>query len=293
MSLGPEEPNAIVALDAGKGRVTPNVRAAQIELYEGLKATSQNAWPSREWDALSLVGLLADFMPAGFYYKTFMQPRAAWAKLYEPAIRWAAGLGVAPKDPDPDHYAFEYAHCDVAVIGGGPAGLAAALAAARAGARVILFDDQAEFGGSLLAETKARIDGADASVWLAATLAELAASPRVTLLPRTQAFGLYAQNFIGARAAADRPSRRARSRHARASGCGRCAPSASCWRPARSSARWSSPTTTGRGSCSPRRRGRSRRATASSRARASSSRRRTIPAIAPRSTSPRRESRSR
>ena len=97
------------------------------------------------------------------------------------------------------------------MIGGGPAGLAAALAAARAGARVILFDDQAEFGGSLLAETKARIDGADASVWLAATLAELAASPRVTLLPRTQAFGLYAQNFIGARAAADRPSRRARS----------------------------------------------------------------------------------
>ena len=178
LSLGPEEPNAIVALDAGEGRVTPNLRAAQIELYEGLKASSQNAWPSREWDALSLVGLFADFMPAGFYYKTFMQPHGAWARLYEPAIRWAAGLGVAPKDADPDHYAFEYAHCDVAVIGGGPAGLAAALSAARAGVRVILFDDQAEFGGSLLAETKARIDGADASVWLAATLAELAASPR-------------------------------------------------------------------------------------------------------------------
>jgi sarcosine oxidase subunit alpha len=198
LSLGPEEPNAIVALDAGEGRVTPNARAAQIELYEGLKASSQNVWPSREWDALSLVGLFADFMPAGFYHKTFMQPKGAWARLYEPAIRWVAGLGVAPKAPDRDHYAFEYAHCDVAVIGGGPAGLAAALSAARAGARVILFDDQAEFGGSLLNETKARIDGADASVWLAATLAELAATPRVTLLPRTQAFGLYAQNFIGA-----------------------------------------------------------------------------------------------
>ena len=198
LSLGPEEPNAIVSLDAGKGRVTPNVRAAQIELYEGLKASSQNAWPSRQWDALSLVGLFSDFMPAGFYYKTFMQPKGAWARLYEPAIRRAAGLGIAPKDADPDHYAFEYTHCDVAVIGGGPAGLAAALSAARAGARVILFDDQAEFGGSLLAETQARIDGAAASVWLAATLAELAASPRVKLLARTQAFGLYAQNFIGA-----------------------------------------------------------------------------------------------
>ena len=105
LSLGPEEPNAIVSLDAGPGRVTPNLRAAQIELYEGLKASSQNAWPSRQWDALSLVGLFADFMPAGFYYKTFMQPHGAWERLYEPAIRWAAGLGVAPKDPDPDHYA--------------------------------------------------------------------------------------------------------------------------------------------------------------------------------------------
>ena len=198
LSLGPEEPNAIVSLDAGKGRVTPNLRAAQIELYEGLKASSQNAWPSREWDALSLVGLAADFMPAGFYYKTFMQPQGAWARLYEPAIRRAAGLGVAPKDPDPDHYAFEYAHCDVAVIGGGPAGLGAALAAARAGARVIVFDDQAELGGSLLAEAKARIDGAAASVWLAAAVAELAAAPRVRLLSRSLAFGLYAQNFIGA-----------------------------------------------------------------------------------------------
>ena len=150
VSLGSDEPNALVTLDAGKGRVTPNLRATQIELYEGLTARSQNAWPSLERDAMAVNGRLSAFFPAGFYYKTFIQPAGAWEKVYEPAIRQAAGLGVAPKDPDPDRYAFEYRHCDVAVVGAGPAGLAAALSAARAGARVILFDEQAEFGGSLL-----------------------------------------------------------------------------------------------------------------------------------------------
>ena len=196
LSLGSDEPNALVAVDAGKGRVTPNLRATQVELYEGLKATSQNAWPSLEWDALAVNSVFAPLFPVGFYYKTFMQPKGAWEAIYEPAIRRAAGLGEAPRDPDPDHYAFEYAHCDVAVVGSGPAGLAAALAASRAGARVMLFDEQAEFGGSLLAERAATIDGAPAADWLAATLAELAAAPRVQLLPRTQIFGYYAQNFL-------------------------------------------------------------------------------------------------
>ena len=198
LSLGSEEPNALVALDAGKGRVTPNLRATQIELYEGLKASSQNAWPSLEWDALAVNGLFSPFLPAGFYYKTFMQPKGAWEALYEPMIRRAAGLGEAPRDADPDHYAFEFAHCDLAVVGAGPAGLAAALAAGRAGARVMLFDEQPEFGGSLLAERSAAIDGAPAAEWLAASLAELAAMPRVQLLPRTQIFGYYAQNFLAA-----------------------------------------------------------------------------------------------
>src|SRR6202012_2558868 len=124
------------------------------------------------------------------------QPKGAWEALYEPMIRRAAGLGEAPRDPDPDHYAFEYAHCDVAVVGSGPAGLAAALAASRAGARVMLFDEQAELGGSLLAEMSATIDGVSAGAWLAAALAELAAAPRVRLLARTQIFGVYPQNFL-------------------------------------------------------------------------------------------------
>jgi sarcosine oxidase subunit alpha len=198
LSLGSDEPNALATLDAGPGRVTPNLRATQIELYEGLKARSQNAWPSLQWDAMAVNGVASALFPAGFYYKTFMGPRGAWENLYEPAIRRAAGLGVAPEDPDADHYGFEHRHCEVAVVGAGPAGLAAALAAARAGARVILFDEQAEMGGSLLAETQATIDGRSAAEWLASAVAELAASPRVTLLPRTQVFGYYAQNFLAA-----------------------------------------------------------------------------------------------
>src|SRR5271155_3370133 len=198
LSLGSDEPNALVTLDAGKGRITPNLRATQIELYEGLKARSQNAWPSLQWDAMAVNGLASALFPAGFYYKTFIGPQGAWENLYEPAIRRAAGLGVAPENPDPDHYGFEHRHCEVAVVGAGPAGLAAALAAARAGARVILFDEQAEFGGSLLAETQAIIDGRSAAEWVASAVAELAAAPRVTLLPRTQAFGYYHQNFLAA-----------------------------------------------------------------------------------------------
>ena len=198
ISMGSDEPNALVTLDAGPGRVTPNLRATQIELYEGLKATSQNAWPSLRRDAMAAAGALSAFLPAGFYYKTFMQPLGAWENLYEPILRRAAGLGVAPTASDPDHYAFEYKHCEVAVVGAGPAGLAAALAAARAGVRVVLFDEQAELGGSLLGDTQARIDGRSTASWAAAAIAELRASPRVTLLPRTQVFGYYAQNFLAA-----------------------------------------------------------------------------------------------
>jgi sarcosine oxidase subunit alpha len=198
LSMGSDEPNALVTLDAGTGRTTPNLRATQVELYEGLVARSQNAWPSLRLDAMAVNGLASEFFPAGFYYKTFMHPLGAWETIYEPAIRRAAGLGVAPSDPDPDHYGFEFAHCEIAVVGAGPAGLAAALAGARAGVRVILFDEQAEMGGSLLSETGATIDGESASAWVARALAELAASARVTLLPRTQVFGYYHQNFLAA-----------------------------------------------------------------------------------------------
>jgi sarcosine oxidase, subunit alpha len=201
LAAGPEEPNALVTVRRDSARVTPNVRATQVELYDGLEAYSQNRWPSLALDFGAVSGLLSPFIPAGFYYKTFMWPRAAWRRLYEPKIRAAAGLGRAPEQPDPDTYSNRFAHCDVLVVGAGPAGLAAAAAAAASGARVILCDEQPEPGGSLLSEpalhSDAVIEGEPAERWLASTVRTLAANPRVTLLRRTTAFGYFPHNLLG------------------------------------------------------------------------------------------------
>ena len=201
LAAGSEEPNALVDIDRGNGRSAPNLRATQVELFEGLQAKSQNRWPSLRFDIGAINGLASPLLGAGFYYKTFMGPsfipRAAlWTKLFEPVIRQAAGLGHAPKLPDPDRYTNSFAHCEVLVVGSGPAGLAAAQSAAASGGRVILCDEQSEFGGSLLSETEATIEGLPAQDWVAQTLADLARHERVTLLPRTQAFGYFAQNYV-------------------------------------------------------------------------------------------------
>jgi sarcosine oxidase subunit alpha len=196
-AAGSEEPNALVTVRRDAARVTPNLRATQVELYDGLIAESQNRWPSLERDFGRANDLLSRFFPAGFYYKTFMWPRKAWKALYEPLIRRAAGLGRAPLEADPDRYAQRYAHCDVLVVGGGPAGIAAAAAAAEGGARVILCEETAEFGGSLLADASARIDASSALEWVQRSVAALGNSPRVTLLPRTTAFGYFPHNLIG------------------------------------------------------------------------------------------------
>jgi sarcosine oxidase subunit alpha len=197
LSAGAEEPNALVTVRRDAARETPNLRATQVELYDGLVAESQNRWPSLGFDVGRVNDLLSPLFPAGFYYKTFMWPRSAWVKLYEPLIRRAAGLGRAPAQPDPDRYEQRHAHCDVLVVGAGPAGIAAARAAADAGARVILCDEQAEFGGSLLDGGPARIDGLAADDWLARSSAALAANPRVRLLARTTAFGYFPHNHLG------------------------------------------------------------------------------------------------
>jgi sarcosine oxidase subunit alpha len=197
LAAGSEEPNALVTVRRDAARVTPNLRATQVELYDGLQAISQNRWPSLRRDFGRVNDLLAPFFPAGFYYKTFMWPKKAWHSLYEPVIRRAAGLGEAPTLADPDRYAQRYAHCDVLVVGAGPAGIAAALAAADSGARVILCDEQPEFGGSLLGDDSAQIDGTAGLEWVARATATLRGNPRVTLLSRTTAFGYFPHNFIG------------------------------------------------------------------------------------------------
>ena len=197
MGAGPDEPNALIGVRRDQERYTPNLLATQTELYEGLDAVSQNRHPSLEKDRMAVNDKFSRFIPAGFYYKTFMWPRKAWDRLFEPRIRAAAGLGIAPSEPDPDSYAQRYAHCDVLVIGAGPAGLTAAMEAAKSGAQVILCDDRSAMGGSLLAAKQVTIEGAPAARWLAGTLDSLAGMANVTLLPRTSAFGYYPHNWIG------------------------------------------------------------------------------------------------
>lgn len=190
---GAEEPNAIVQLGSG-ARALPNYRATQIELYEGLVAASVNCWPTVTFDLLAINGFLSPLIPAGFYYKTFKWPRSTW-KWGEHLIRRASGLGIVPAEADPDRYDKCHAHCDVLVIGGGPAGLTAAWEAGLRGARVLLLDDHAEFGGRLL-ESRQMIVGVPATDWVAATISNLSAIPEVRLLSRSTAFGYYDHNCV-------------------------------------------------------------------------------------------------
>lgn len=195
-SAGPEEPNALVELRSG-ARQEPNTKATTTELFDGLVANSQNRWPSLAFDLLSLNQLGGSLLSAGFYYKTFMWPASFWEKVYEPLIRRAAGLGAASGLDDPDRYEKATAFCDVLVIGSGPAGLSAALAAGRAGARVILCEDDFRLGGRLLAETMT-VDAAPALAFVEKAEAELASLPQVRLFRRTHVFGVYDGNTYGA-----------------------------------------------------------------------------------------------
>ncbi len=194
-SLGAEEPNALVQLGHG-ARSDPNSKATQIELFDGLTATSQNCWPTVGVDLGALTGLFSRVTPAGFYYKTFMWPPGRWIA-WEPFIRRMAGLGKSPLMPDPDRYEHRHAHCDVLVVGAGPAGLAAALAAGRSGARLIVADEGVRAGGMLLAE-RALIGAGPALDWVADAETELRAMPEVRLLNRTTVFGYYDHNQLAA-----------------------------------------------------------------------------------------------
>ncbi|HEX6014514.1 MAG TPA: FAD-dependent oxidoreductase, partial [Geminicoccaceae bacterium] len=192
LAAGVEEPNALVTLGEDARR-EPNIPATTVELVDGLRAESQNRWPSLRLDLMAVNALLAPLLPAGFYYKTFMGPtRRAWMA-YEPFIRRAAGLGRAGELPDPDRYEVRHAFCDVAVVGGGPAGIAAARAAVSAGARVALVEQDTELGGALLAETT----DSPAAAWVEAQVAALRDLPRLEIMTRTTAFGLYDNGVLG------------------------------------------------------------------------------------------------
>ena len=192
-SAGPEEPSALVQLEEG-GFTEPNRRPTEVALYDGLRAQSQHAWPTLAGDAGALIGRAAPLFPAGFYYKTFQKPRALWQSVWEPALRRMAGLGRAPSLPDPSRYDKRHVHCEVLVVGGGPAGLAAAHAAGRSGARVVLADHDPVFGGTLLGRP-CRLGGQDGPAWAAATVAELRQMTGVRLLPATAVVGCYDGNY--------------------------------------------------------------------------------------------------
>ncbi|MGV6811085.1 MAG: sarcosine oxidase subunit alpha family protein [Brevirhabdus sp.] len=196
LTAGSEEPNALVTIGSGAGRI-PNTRATMQELYSGLEARSQNRWPSLQTDFLSINDRFSRFLGAGFYYKTFMWPRGFWERVYEPFIRRAAGLGALSGEDDGQLYAKAYAHCDLLVIGSGPAGLAAALVAARSGADVIVAEEDARMGGRLLSEDE-DVGGKPGHVWAAEVLEDLSGMDNVRLMPRTAVTGAYDGGTYGA-----------------------------------------------------------------------------------------------
>ncbi|MGF1737413.1 sarcosine oxidase subunit alpha family protein [Photobacterium satsumensis] len=199
LAAGAEEPNAIFQVGSTPATTIPNLRATQVELYDGLVASSVDGLSPGGlggWDLKSALGKVGSgLMPVGFYYKTFMYPESMWMT-YEKYIRKAAGLGEAPQARDPDSYDKMHHHCDVLIIGAGPAGLVTARQLVGSGLRVMVADEQQEFGGCLLGSQQ-WIDGQPANQWLADTLALLVADPDFILLPRSSAFGYYDQNFLG------------------------------------------------------------------------------------------------
>ena len=195
-SAGSEEPNALVQLRNGAHQ-EPNTRATVVELFDGLEATSQNHRGPLEFDFMAINDVISPFLTAGFYYKTFMWPKAFWEKVYEPIIRASAGLGRLSGDEDPDCYDKGFLHCDVLIIGAGPAGIAAALAAGRAGARVILADEDFLMGGRLNAETF-EVERQSGTDWAAKSVAELSSLANVRLLTRTTVYGAFDHGIYGA-----------------------------------------------------------------------------------------------
>jgi sarcosine oxidase subunit alpha len=202
LAAGAEDPAGQVQIGDDPALIDPNTRVSEQEIYDGLVARSQNCWPSLATDIGILNDAFSRFLPAGFYNKTFMGwNRFRWPNwmTFEPVVRATAGIGKAPRKPDPDRYESINRHCDALVVGGGPAGLMAALGTGRSGARVILVEETAALGGTVLARDPEalRIAGQAPADWVAEIRAELDAMAEVTILTRTTAFGYYSHNFVG------------------------------------------------------------------------------------------------
>ena len=194
IAAGVEDANGKVQLY--KDDITePNVNVTEVELINGLRIESQNCWPSVSFDVGAINNFLNRFFPAGFYYKTFMWPKSFWYKVYEPIIRKAAGMGTASLKSDPDRYDHQYEHCDILVVGSGPSGISSALAAAKNGARVILAEDKARFGGSLLTDN-VTIGNKNGDEWVEEAIANLKSMPNVIIRKRSQVFGYYDHNML-------------------------------------------------------------------------------------------------
>ncbi|UWQ12026.1 sarcosine oxidase subunit alpha family protein [Aliiroseovarius crassostreae] len=214
IASGAEEPNALVNMGEG-ARFEPNQRVTTTELFDGLTAGSQNHWPSLEFDVGVVNNYVSRWLPAGFYYKTFMFPRAGWKHVFEPIVRQSAGLGKAPDAEtfDADRYEHYYHHTDILVVGGGVAGLAAALAAAKSGKKVMLIEQTNHWGGRAPVDG-GTIDGKSPSDWVDAAVAELEAMDNVTLRTRTMGAGVYDHGYVtGYERVADHTPGDGRPRH--------------------------------------------------------------------------------
>ena len=200
MTCGSEEPNAIVQIGNDPALTDPNVRATEIELYDGLEAFSQNCWPSVNFDIGGINNFLSPLLPAGFYYKTFMWPASFWEK-YEFFIRHSAGLGKSPTKPDLDLYDHQYAHCDVLVIGGGISGILSAKLSAEKGFNTILVDDKNHLGGSTLYQddNAFQIDNENSNIWLNKQIEDIKKISNLTIKSRTSVAAFHGYNYLLAR----------------------------------------------------------------------------------------------
>ena len=198
MSCGAEEPNAICQINGSTDLSEPNVRATELELYEGLEATSQNCWPSVNFDIGGINNLISNFIPAGFYYKTFMWPKSFWKNVYEPLIRQSAGLGKSPTVSDPEIYDHKHVHCDVLVIGGGISGIMAANLAAKNNLNTILVDDKNSLGGSTIYQNNEnfKINDEKSKNWLSKEIEQLNKLKNLTIKTRTSLAAYHSYNYL-------------------------------------------------------------------------------------------------